>query len=136
MLPAGLFVNRAESQHEIEVSVAEAQSRLEDMKKEFIARDSDATHHIRVGDPTEMILSVANEDDVSLIAMSAHGADWLREMLLESTTFTVVQRTKKPVLILMTWQETRKKPKERQLQEITDRLRDTPSPTGRQEMLS
>jgi uncharacterized protein (UPF0212 family) len=58
VLPAGLVVNRAKSQHGIEVSVAEAQSRLEDMKKEFITRDVDATHHIRVGEPTEMILSV------------------------------------------------------------------------------
>jgi nucleotide-binding universal stress UspA family protein len=43
---------------------------------------------------------VAEEDEVSLIAMNAHGTDWLRTLLLGSTTFTVVRRTKKPVLII------------------------------------
>jgi nucleotide-binding universal stress UspA family protein len=100
-------VNHADSQPEINDCVSEAQLRLEDMKKEFIGRDVVVTHHIRVGDPTEMILSVAQEDDVSLIAMSACGTNWLREILLGSTTFTVVRRAKKPVLVIRTGQETK-----------------------------
>lgn len=99
-------VNHADSQPEINDCVNEAQARIEDLKKEFAGRDVLVTHHIRVGDPTEMILSAAQEDDVSLIAMSAYGTGWLREMLLGSTTFTVVRRTKKPVLIIRTGQET------------------------------
>jgi len=98
-------VNRGESQQEIDNYVKEAQSRFEDMKKEFIGAGVDVKIHVRVGDPTEMILSVANENDVSLIAMSAYGTDWLREMLLGSTTFTVVRRTKRPVLVIRTGQE-------------------------------
>jgi len=98
-------VNRGESQQEIDNYVKEAQSRLEDMKKEFISAGVDVKIHVRVGDPTEMILSVANENDVSLIAMSAYGTDWLREMLLGNTTFTVVRRTKRPVLVIRTGQE-------------------------------
>jgi nucleotide-binding universal stress UspA family protein len=98
-------VNQVESQPEIEIYIKEAQTRLEDMKKEYIDSGIDGTIHIRVGDPTEMIRSVADEDDVSLIAMSAFGLDWVREILLGSTTFTVVRRTKKPVLIIRTGKE-------------------------------
>ena len=98
-------VNQVESQPEIEIHIKEAQTRLEDMKKECIDSGIDGTIHVRVGDPTEMIRSVADEDDVSLIAMSAFGLDWLREMLLGSTTFSVVRRTKKPVLIIRAGKE-------------------------------
>jgi nucleotide-binding universal stress UspA family protein len=98
-------VNQVESQPEIEIYIKEAQTRLEDMKKEYIDSGIDATLLVRVGDPTEMILSVGEEENVSLIAMSAFGSDWLREMLLGSTTFTVVRRTKKPVLIIRTGKE-------------------------------
>ncbi|MDP2796234.1 MAG: universal stress protein [Methanoregula sp.] len=98
-------VNHVDSQPEIEVCVKEAESRLEEIKKEFIGRDVVVIPHIRVGDPTEMILSVAKEEDVSLIVMSAYGTDWLREMLLGSTTFTVVRRAKRPVLVIRTGQE-------------------------------
>lgn len=98
-------VNQVESQPEIEIHIKEAQTRLEDMKKEYIDSGIDGTIHVRVGDPTEMIRSVADEDNVSLIAMSAFGLDWVREILLGSTTFTVVRRTKKPVLIIRAGKE-------------------------------
>lgn len=98
-------VTRAESHPEIEAGIRDAQTRLTDIKKEFIARGVECALHVRVGDPTEMILSVAEEDDVSLVAMSAYGTDWLREMLLGNTTFTVVRRTMRPVLVIRTGQE-------------------------------
>ncbi|MCX6690310.1 MAG: universal stress protein [Methanoregula sp.] len=99
-------VNRAESQSQIDVSVNEAQSRLLNIKKECMGAGVDVKLHVRVGDPTEMILSVAEEEDASLIAMSAYGTDWVRDFLLGSTTFTVVRRSKRPVLIIRTGQET------------------------------
>jgi len=99
-------VNRAESLSEIGVSTKGAQQKLGELKREFEKTGMQVEIRVRVGDPTEMILSVAQEDAISLIAMSAFGTDWLREMILGSTTFTVVRRTKKPVLILRTGQET------------------------------
>jgi nucleotide-binding universal stress UspA family protein len=98
-------VNRVESQQDIEIYLKEAQIRLEDIKHGYIGTGADVKLHVLTGDPSETILSIAEEDDVSLIAMSAHGTDWLREMLLGSTTFTVVRRTQKPVLIIRTGQE-------------------------------
>lgn len=98
-------INRVESQPEIEAAIQEAQTRLADMRKDLAGSDLAVKHHIRVGDPTEMTLSVAKEDNVSLIAMSAYGTDWFREMLVGSTTFTVVRRTRKPVLVIRSQQK-------------------------------
>lgn len=98
-------VSKAESQDEIQKRVTESKTRLEDIKKDHTVSGISVSLHVRVGDPTEMILSVAEEDDVSLIAMSAYGTDWLREMRLGSTMFTVVRRTKRPVLVIRTGQE-------------------------------
>ena len=99
-------VSRAESQPGIGAFVTEAQSRLLAVKKEFTGAGVDVKVYVRIGDPTEMILLAAEEEDVSLIAMSAYGTDRVREFLLGSTTFTVVRRTKRPVLIIRTGQET------------------------------
>jgi len=60
---------------------------------------------VRAGDPASIILAVAEEANVSLIAMNAFGLDRLREMLLGSTTFTVVRRATRPVLVLRTGKE-------------------------------
>jgi nucleotide-binding universal stress UspA family protein len=97
-------VNRAESQPGIEVAIKEAQTRLAEMRNDLIGPNLAVKYHIRVGDPTEMILSVAKEDNVSLIAMSAYGTARFREMLVGSTTFTVVRRTRKPVLVIRSQQ--------------------------------
>ena len=94
------IVNRAESQPEIEAAIRDAQTRLADISTDLAGSGIAAKHHIRVGDPTEMTLAVAKEDNVSMIAMSAYGTDWFREMLVGSTTFTVVRRTRKPVLVI------------------------------------
>jgi len=98
-------VSRAESGKDIEVYLKTSEKKLEDMKKELIDTGSEIKLHVGAGDPTEMILSVADEEDVTLIAMSAFGLDRISELVLGSTTFTVVRRTKKPVLIIRTGQE-------------------------------
>jgi nucleotide-binding universal stress UspA family protein len=101
-------VNRAESQPEIEAAIQESQTRLTEMKKDLISSNIAVKHHIRVGDPAEMTLSVAKEENVSLIVMSAYGTDWFREMLVGSTTFTVVRRTRKPILVFRSGQKKEK----------------------------
>jgi len=98
-------VSRAESENDIEGYLKTAEKRLEDMKKELIDTGADIIFHVGSGDPTEMILSVAEKNDVSLIVMSAFGLDRIRELVLGSTTFTVVRRTTKPVLIVRTGRE-------------------------------
>ncbi len=93
-------ITRAESEAEIQAAVREAQARLAALRTDLTAPALAVRSHVRVGDPTEMTLSVAAEDNVSLIAMSAYGMAWFREMLVGSTTFTVVRRTRRPVLVI------------------------------------
>jgi nucleotide-binding universal stress UspA family protein len=93
-------VNRAESSEDIGSHITAAEIRLEDIKKEFIDVGIKATLHVRAGEPSEMIPAIADEEGVSLIAMSAFGLDWVRELILGSTTFSVVRKARKPVLIL------------------------------------
>jgi nucleotide-binding universal stress UspA family protein len=95
-------VSRADTKAEIDECVTNAQARLAALQKDLAGAGIAANPRVRIGDPTEMILSVAEEEGVSLIAMNAHGTDWLRNLVLGSTTFTVVRRTKKPVLIIRT----------------------------------
>jgi len=93
-------VSSAETKTEIDESIENAQARLAKLQQDLAAAGIAANPRVRVGDPTEMILSLAEEESVSLIAMNAHGTDWLRNLILGSTTFTVVRRTKKSVLIV------------------------------------
>jgi len=93
-------VSRAETKAEIDESVENAQARLAKLQQDLAAAGITSDLRVRVGDPTEMILSLTEEESVSLIAMNAHGTDWLRNLILGSTTFTVVRRTKKSVLIV------------------------------------
>jgi len=98
-------VNQAESEQDIEIHIKTAEAGLVEMKKEFMDTGADIRLHVGPGDPTEMILSVADEEDVSLIALSAFGVDRIPDLVLGSTTFTVVRKTRKPVLIIRTGQE-------------------------------
>lgn len=93
-------VDKAESHQEIAAAVQDAKTRLARMEQECAASGISAKVHVRVGDPTEMALSVAEEDNVSLIAIGAYGTDRVREMLLGSTAFTIVRRTRRPVLVI------------------------------------
>jgi nucleotide-binding universal stress UspA family protein len=95
-------VSRAESKTEISEGVMDANTRLAALQQDLATEGILATPRVRIGDPTEMILSLAEEEGVSLIAMNAHGTDRLRTLLIGSTTFTVVRRTRKPVLIVRT----------------------------------
>jgi len=85
---------------EIDEAVKESHKNLEEISKELAGAGFLVTHHVRVGDPTEMILSVAEEDDVSLIAMSPHGKNWFEDAVIGSTAFAVANTAKKPVLII------------------------------------
>jgi len=101
-------VSHGETKEEIDKSVTNASGLLTALQQDLAAAGISTIPRVRLGDPTEMILSVAEDDDVSLIAMHAHGTDWLRTLILGSTTFTVTRRAKKPVLVLRTGKETRR----------------------------
>jgi len=85
---------------ELDEAVNKSHKNLEGISKELARAGFLVTHHVRVGDPTEMILSVAEEDDVSLIAMSPHGKSWFEDAVMGSTAFAVANTAKTPVLII------------------------------------
>jgi len=85
---------------EIDEAVNKSHTHLEEISKGLAGTGFLVTHHVRVGDPTEMILSVGEEDYVSLIALSPHGKNWFEDSIIGSTAFTVANTAKEPVLIV------------------------------------
>lgn len=57
---------------------------------------------VRVGIPYKEIVKVADEEDVNLIILSAHGKLGFSEEIMGSTTLRVIRKTNKPVLIIKT----------------------------------
>ena len=55
---------------------------------------------ILAGDPVKQIVQFAEECAAGLIVMPSHGRGMLTEMLLGSTTYSVVRRANCPVLVL------------------------------------
>ena len=95
-------VSHAESEAELSELVKDAEARLSALREDLHATGTRVKVRIRVGDPAEMILSVAREDGVSLIAMNAHGKDRVPGHLIGTTTFSVVKGARTPVLVFRT----------------------------------
>ncbi len=93
-------VSKGETEEEIEENVNEAKSKLGDIREMLSKAGFNVKDHVRVGNPPEEIISTAEDEDVSLIAMSPHGKGWFRELLVGSTTCAVVRRANRPVLVV------------------------------------
>ena len=55
---------------------------------------------IRTGEPVKQIVQFADECDAGLIVIPSHSRGMLTEMLLGSTTYSVVRQARRPVLVL------------------------------------
>jgi nucleotide-binding universal stress UspA family protein len=93
-------VSKGETEEEIEENVNEAKNKLGDIREILGKAGFNVKDHVRVGNPPEEIISTAEDEDVSLIAMSPHGKGWFRELLVGSTTCAVVRRANRPVLVV------------------------------------
>ncbi len=93
-------VSKGETEEEIEKNVNEAKSKLGDIREVLSKAGFNVKDHVRVGNMPEEIISTAEDEDVSLIAMSPHGKGWFRELLVGSTTCAVVRRANRPVLVV------------------------------------
>ena len=58
----------------------------------------EVVHRLAMGDPSEAIVRIAEEDECDLIIISTHGRTGLTRMLLGSVAELVVRRAKCPVL--------------------------------------
>ncbi len=91
-------VDRGETQEEIDANVRESEKNLEDTAAEFGRAGLKMKVHVRVGSPPDEINSVAEVENVSLIAMSTRGMGVFRELLLGGTARDVVRHARRPVL--------------------------------------
>ncbi len=93
-------VTQGDTKTEIEQNITHAREELAKIQKDLEQAGFQVTVHIRVGNSVEKIVSLAEEEDVSLILMCAHKKNWIEEFLQGSTPFSVLKYTKKPVMIL------------------------------------
>ena len=91
-------VDKGETQEEIDTCIKEAKKRLEDIAKDFRSEGIKVKIHALAGSPSESIISLAEEENVSIIIISTLGKGMFRELLLGGTARDVVRRTNRSVL--------------------------------------
>lgn len=91
-------VDKGETQVEIDTSIKEAKKRLEHIAIDFRSEGVKVKIHVLTGSPSESIISMAEEENVSLIIISTLGKGMFRELLLGGTARDVVRRTNRSVL--------------------------------------
>jgi nucleotide-binding universal stress UspA family protein len=95
-------VSHGENPEAIEAYVDDAEQKLEELKEELTRQGFLVRTILRAGNPTHEIDRIAEAEDVSLICMSSYGKGWMRQFLLGSTAFSIVEMTKRPVLVIKT----------------------------------
>jgi nucleotide-binding universal stress UspA family protein len=93
-------ISRGESHGEIATAEEQAVQMLGDLHRRDTLHQLDLTDLVRVGSPTDEIIRVAEEEAASLICLVSHGKGIFRDLLVGSTSFDVVRRAKRPVLVL------------------------------------
>lgn len=93
-------VSKGESKEEIDAMVEDSTKKLDSIAMELGKSGLKVTQKVVVGSPVELIKSMAEEEDVSLIAMSSVGKDTLRTGRIGSRTYDVANSAKRPVLVV------------------------------------
>jgi nucleotide-binding universal stress UspA family protein len=93
-------VSTGETDEEIDANMAIAKNKTEEIVKELDRSGMKVTSKVVIGHPVETIRSVAEEEDVSLIAMSSQGAVAIKKGRIGSTAYDVANSIDRPVLIL------------------------------------
>ena len=93
-------VTKGESQEEIESNINEATKKLEEIINDLTGAGLSVRIHIRLGRPTDEIVSVVEREDISLVLMSSHGKGFLTGLIVGSTTLGVAIHTNKPLMVI------------------------------------
>ncbi len=93
-------VSTGETDEEIEENETMAKKKIDEIAVELEKSGMKVTAKVVVGHPVETIRTVAEEEDVSLIAMSSQGAIAIKKGRIGSTAYDVANSVDKPVLIL------------------------------------
>jgi nucleotide-binding universal stress UspA family protein len=73
---------------------------LDQVKSELASQGLPVTTHLAMGDPSDEIIRVAEDQHVDLIAMSTHGHRFLSDIIHGTTADRVRHLVKVPVLLL------------------------------------
>jgi nucleotide-binding universal stress UspA family protein len=93
-------VSTGENDEEIDANVAAATQKVNDIARDLAKGGMKVTPKVIVGHPVEEIRSLAEKEDVSLIAISSQGAVAIRKGRIGSTAYDVANSATRPVLIL------------------------------------
>jgi nucleotide-binding universal stress UspA family protein len=93
-------VTKGETQEEVESHVQEATKKLEEIKNDFVSAGLTVKIHIRLGRPTDEIVTLVEREHVSLVLMSSHGKSFLTGIVVGSTTQGVAIHTNKPLMVI------------------------------------
>ena len=93
-------VSKGESKEEIDIAMKEATEKLNGIAMDLGKGGLKVTPRVAVGSPVDMIRSLSEEEDVSLIAMSSVGKDTLRTGRIGSRTYDVANSAKRPILVV------------------------------------
>ncbi len=93
-------VSKGETDLQIEANESAAKERIEEIAQELGKGGIKVTAKVVVGHQMEHIRSEAEKEDVSLIAMSSHGAVAIKKGRIGSTAYDVANSANRPVLIL------------------------------------
>ena len=93
-------ISKGETQAEIDANVAEATKKANELAQELAKGGRKVTSRVVIGNPVEEIRSMAEKEDVSLIAMSSQGSAAIKRGHIGSTAYDVANSANRPVLIL------------------------------------
>ena len=93
-------VSRGETWKEIEAQTKEITKKLDVIREGLEEAGIKVNIQASAGNPAEEIIALAEKEDVSLIAMSSHGMDWLKQLGVGSTTYDVARMGDRPVLVV------------------------------------
>ncbi len=78
----------------------DAESKIEFMKKHLEKSGFSVSVRVEIGIPSNKILKLEEQEDVSLIVLGSHGKSNLKEMFLGSVSESVIRSARKPVLVV------------------------------------
>jgi nucleotide-binding universal stress UspA family protein len=93
-------VSKGELKEEIDAAIEDGTRKLNATLQRLSKVDIKATQRVAVGDPAELIRSVADEEDVSMIAISSTGKYAMREGRIGSITYDVANAANRPILVV------------------------------------
>jgi nucleotide-binding universal stress UspA family protein len=93
-------VDKGETKEELDTFVKEAGKKLKNIHDYLTEAGFNVEYHIHIGNPAYEINRVAEEEDVSLIAIGTRGKGLIEEIRLGSTAENVVRNAKRPVLVV------------------------------------